>query len=392
MFVCYTEFAKRGRVRCHYALILAAAQHVDMATFGQGDTYDEGKGVVLLLVSIPLTFNVSPQLPNPVRPDLNNELNTESEFSEGETISLLDSFGVGRDFLLGLEGKVAIMYPRAEGSVDYLNATLSSAFIQIGVAPLSKGHPDTFVIFNAKLANCLRSTRLRDLLSRRTKLYTTGGLVTFSPTFILRSPERFGEIMKLIRASDTWAAYVLPSVIEWASLSLAQPARCPDPVQAFEVLTRSLFLDRHLLQFSGSAVSSGGGLAVSCAPPAVHSTEACASWTEWLHRAFEQNDFQSLVDICTEVRSTSFGKGALANQRDGKADVEARSVTPDLVDIETSQIEDLIAMRMRPYLLPYRRYIYIGDVSLDQRACDGFGAAIEFLPPDRFEDVFSDAV
>ena len=243
MFVCYTEFAKRGRVRCHYALILAAAQHVDMATFGQGDTYDEGKGVVLLLVSIPLTFNVSPQLPNPVRPDLNNELNTESEFSEGETISLLDSFGVGRDFLLGLEGKVAIMYPRAEGSVDYLNATLSSAFIQIGVAPLSKGHPDTFVIFNAKLANCLRSTRLRDLLSRRTKLYTvgptmstlpsqwslrlvwqTGGLVTFSPTFILRSPERFGEIMKLIRASDTWAAYVLPSVIEWASLSLAQPA------------------------------------------------------------------------------------------------------------------------------------------------------------------------
>ena len=85
------------------------------------------------------------------------------------------------------------------------------------------------------------------------------------------------------------------------------------------------------------------------------------------------------MDVCIGVRSDSFGKGALAKQRDEKAVVETPSVPLDLVDIETSQIEDLTAMRMRPHLLPYRRYIYIGDVSLDQRSCDKLGAAVSIL-------------
>jgi hypothetical protein len=44
-------------------------------------------------------------------------------------------------------------------------------------------------------------------------------------------------------------------------------------------------------------------------------------------------------------------------------DVDSEGIDLNLVDIETRQMEDLTAMRMRPHLLPYRRYIHIGEVS-----------------------------
>jgi hypothetical protein len=102
---------------------------------------------------------------------------------------------------------------------------------------------DTFFISNHKLVSHLRSSNLRDNIPRRTtimsvgptlallpsqwrarKIWVSGGLVTFSPTFILRSSEKFGEIMKMIRTSHNWAAYVIPSVIEWAEMSWAETA------------------------------------------------------------------------------------------------------------------------------------------------------------------------
>jgi hypothetical protein len=45
-------------------------------------------------------------------------------------------------------------------------------------------------------------------------------------------------------------------------------------------------------------------------------------------------------------------------------DVDVPELDLDLVDIETKQIEDLTHLRMRPHCVPYRRFIYIGDVSL----------------------------
>lgn len=44
-------------------------------------------------------------------------------------------------------------------------------------------------------------------------------------------------------------------------------------------------------------------------------------------------------------------------------DVDLDGHELELVDIEAKQMEDLTAMRMRPHLLPYRRFIHIGEVS-----------------------------
>ena len=182
--------------------------------------------------------------------------------------------------------------------------------------------------------------------------------------------------METIRANPTWAAYVLSSVIEWVSVSWSQPDRCPDPTKTFEALSRALFVDQQLLDISGSAASSGGGLAVSCAPPSIHLTDACAAWTAWVHSTFAQQDFQSLVDVCAGVRPGSFEKRSLAAQGDSTVDVKNPPRPLELSDIEMSQIEDLTAMRMLPHLLPYRRYIYIGEVTLDQAARDRLGGSV----------------
>jgi len=120
---------------------------------------------------------------------------------------------------------------------------------------------------------------------------------------------------------------------------------------------------------------------------------------------FAQKDFQSLVEVCMDIRPNTFISRTLDNQKDINAKLAAPLTSLDLVDIETSQIEDLTAMRMRPDLLPYRRYIYIGEVSLDQRLCGHLGSAvssfasrfgsslhtiqIEFIAADRFEAIFS---
>jgi hypothetical protein len=47
-----------------------------------------------------------------------------------------------------------------------------------------------------------------------------------------------------------------------------------------------------------------------------------------------------------------------------------------LVDVEAEQLEDLTAMRGRPELLPYRRYLYVGEISLDRETRNRMGSAV----------------
>lgn len=79
------------------------------------------------------------------------------------------------------------------------------------------------------------------------------------------------------------------------------------------------------------------------------------------------------MDVCAGVQPDAFQRSSHVGRRDSKPNTTA---TLELVDIETSQIMDLTAMRMRPELLPYRRYMYIGDISLDQRTTDRLGTAV----------------
>ncbi len=199
--------------------------------------------MLMVLMSLPLT-SAYPRPPNPVRLEFDEKPIIKSGLNLGETVTTLESVGVTEDFLLNLTGRSAFMYPKTEGSADLLKATLHSAFQQIGIRlPLEDSAPEIGIISASKLAKAVRSGAVRSYLPQRTKLYTigpslstlpsqwllqpiwqTGGLVTFSPTFILRSPERFGDIMRTIRASTSWAAYILPSLVEWASLSWTESA------------------------------------------------------------------------------------------------------------------------------------------------------------------------
>lgn len=143
--------------------------------------------------------------------------------------------------------------------------------------------------------------------------------------------------------------------------------RCPNPAQAYQTFTQSLFLDQHLLRLSGSPAGAGGGLAASTCPPLLSHSERCARWVDWLQKVSTTTDYQTLVALCNDYVQTRDGPN--------KA-VEANDMNLELVDIEKKQIEDLTNMRKSPQLLPYRRYIYIGEVSLQKEKKEKFGAGV----------------
>jgi len=150
------------------------------------------------------------------------------------------------------------------------------------------------------------------------------------------------------------------------SNGMLKTRRCPNPTQAYQTFTQSLFLDQHLLQLSGSAAGAGGGLAISTCPPPTSRTERCARWLDWLQQVSTSTDYHTLVKLCHNF---------VVSRGGGKA-VEMDEMDLELVDIEKKQIEDLTNMRKSPHLLPYRRYIYIGEVSLQKEKKERFGAGV----------------
>jgi hypothetical protein len=142
--------------------------------------------------------------------------------------------------------------------------------------------------------------------------------------------------------------------------------RCPNTTQSYQTFTQSLFLDEHLLHLSGSAAGAGGGLAISTCPPPMSRTERCARWLDWLQQVSTSTDYHTLVKLCHDF----------VVSRGGDKAVEMDEMDLELVDIEKKQIEDLTNMRKSPHLLPYRRYIYIGEVSLQKEKKERFGAGV----------------
>lgn len=119
------------------------------------------------------------------------------------------------------------------------------------------------------------------------------------------------------------------------------------------------------------------------APPSPHLPLACMRWMEWLQGINDENDFRGLVDKCQGIRPGQFEREAKISpgvKDDKKAAVEPGQVVEEeellQVDLEQAQLEDLAAMRSRPDLLPYRRYLYIGEMSLDQKTRDRLGGPV----------------
>lgn len=239
----YTELRGQKQITAHFALVLASPDSVDMSSIGLGLwIFDEIK-LALFVFALPLGSGsiTTPCLPNPVRPDFSEPLDQKPMVTPPE-MSLLESYGFDHDFMSSMRNRTAIKYPGAEGPADVLDEVITQRLKTAGVQPTAD-LPENLFVLNQKFGKALRSSTVRSVLSRRTAIYAfgpslqlhpnqwkrqriwqRGGLVTFSPTFILRSPEKFSEIMKTIRTVDTWAAYVLPSVIEWCHTSWSEPA------------------------------------------------------------------------------------------------------------------------------------------------------------------------
>ena len=146
-----------------------------------------------------------------------------------------------------LSGCSAITYPGHERDIntDHLLSFVEHEFKEFGVVPPHDSQPLAHIWFaNQKMAKAVRSGTLATWAMRNTKFFSvgpafhlapsqwrlreiwiSGGLVTFSPTFILRSPEKFAEIMGMIKDAPTsWGAYIVPQVVQWIAASWQNPA------------------------------------------------------------------------------------------------------------------------------------------------------------------------
>jgi hypothetical protein len=200
-----------------------------------------------LLIALPLNGPL-PLLPNPIRPY--STADTENKPNVAVARTLIDSYGVTQDFFGTVSGRKCQLRPfppsrkrlDIPASFQILHDHIIAGFKAFNVVPMDEGHPEFLILWNANFLPSLASGTFTRSLPRRTTILTigpslqlppnqwtlrpiwvTGGLVSFTPTFILRSPEKFAEIMKMIRCSDNWGAYIIPAVIAWASVSWSEP-------------------------------------------------------------------------------------------------------------------------------------------------------------------------
>lgn len=336
-------------------------------------TFQPQKNHILALVlSIPLHSRAVPMLPNPVRPDFTvNEIkSTEPPELPFRPQNLADSYGIDGDGLGKLKGSIHL-YPSLR------NELYKDTLANIKKAGLKPPHgseaASNILLFNAHMERIVRSGSVAKGMEDNSRFYIagpdltlpadqwllhpvweTGGLVTFSPTLILLEPVKFKEIMDFIANVKNWVAYVHPSTLMWCQESWGNKARCRDPSLAFETFASSLFTEDRVRKLAGTLPPDAGGLAVSHAPPALPRKGECSKWLSWLRKVFDCSNYEELVPLCKEAHEAQQAL-MYPNSTDGD--------TMKLSTVEEIGLRDLIAMRERPDLLPYRRYIYVGALS-----------------------------
>lgn len=228
----------------HYALLVTAASNLETAILGPGLGLGpwatiEDAGIALVVVRLPLTSDPPPSLPNPVRPDLSDiDIKPRSDMNLDQ-VHVLASYGLFPRYFATLTGRPAVSYPVRENDCDAFDIQLVREFQNQGVLPYDpQVRPDYILFKNGHMGRAIRSSTTRHTVNRRTQFSTvgpalhlapsqwglteiwkTGGLVTFSPTFILRNPDKFSGIMTNIRTAPNWAAYVIPEVVQWLETS-----------------------------------------------------------------------------------------------------------------------------------------------------------------------------
>lgn len=201
-------------------------------------------GVALIVLALPLTSGPPPTLPNPVRPDtmVMTDFKPKMDMISGPD-HILATYGLSPQYFSALTGRRAITYPSCENECDALHRRIDKEFLLQNVLPHDdRATPEHVLFKNNKMARAVKSSTVKSTANRRTQyfavgpamhlapsqwglteIWKTGGLVTFSPTMILRHPDKFHEIMNNIRVAPNWAAYVIPEVVQWVAASWKTP-------------------------------------------------------------------------------------------------------------------------------------------------------------------------
>ena len=228
-------------------MVMAPAKFVEPSIIGLGlgprSTVSE-IGIALLVVAIPLDTFPPPSLPNPVRPDLDIEEDKPKSNTLITQTHLFASYGLTPEYFRSLRKTRAVRYPGQEGHYDVLHHLTEYEFSVNEVIPYDELHaPENVLFMNNKFTRAVRSSTLDKTVNRRTKyfsagpalhllpsqwklreIWASGGLVTFSPTFVLRHPDKVAEIMSMVRIAPNWAAYVTPQLVQWVNASWKMPA------------------------------------------------------------------------------------------------------------------------------------------------------------------------
>jgi hypothetical protein len=247
-WVTFTEnLATDNSVIEHFAVIMAPAKFAESSIIGLGlgpwSTVSE-IGIALLVLAIPLDTFPAPILPNPVQPDLYIEEDQTKPNTSITQTHLFASYGLTPEYFRSLRQTRAIRYPGQEGHYDVLYHLIEHEFSVNEVIPNDLSHaPENVLFMNHKFTRAVKSSTLTQSVNRRTRyfsagpalhllpsqwnlreIWATGGLVTFSPTFVLRHPEKVAEIMSMVRIAPNWAAYVTPQLVQWVNASWQLPA------------------------------------------------------------------------------------------------------------------------------------------------------------------------
>jgi len=244
MLVAYFE-ATSVRISRHYAFVLASSRVVrasgwklDSSQYSPPDD-----GLLALLLSLPLDSASPPLPPNPVRPAETSGLPLRRAITRGP-IDPIASYGVSADRLAEYRDRMIDFIPAAAGvELSDLLSTVRDEAVVAGVSIAREcDKPDVIYIENGRLDAAVSALSERDAWSakasivalgpslnllpsqwRETQVWKAGALVTFSPSFILSSPNDFHTAMRSIRNTPSCAAYILPAVIEWFNVSWCKP-------------------------------------------------------------------------------------------------------------------------------------------------------------------------
>ncbi|ODO06087.1 hypothetical protein L198_01317 [Cryptococcus wingfieldii CBS 7118] len=186
-------------------------------------------------------------------------------------------------------------------------------------------------------------------------------VVTLSPYLLLKHPKMWVRVMKALRGTRRWGAYLTPSVLCFLKQTWDDHDYdlSPDPTESFSALISSLPLDGGHAFHTGAPWGEAYGLSVSCNPPMKKLKRPLMEWRLWLTDVVRQNDFEALVKKCIGVEQGHFEQMVA---RDAGQALPA----PDPVDREEvilEQLRDLTAMKTNDELV-YTRYVYVGHFEL----------------------------